>query len=142
MESFVSSEGTRHCAHHTETKERRMGEGGWGVCVLSERGFETAASWAGLHDNVPVHRPSAKVAPCWVPTGDHGTLNKNRHFPKKSPRREARGFMMSPPCLENLRALSLIHFSISPLLFFCLVLSLFLSYSFLLLAHSPDFFPP
>ena len=31
---------------------------------------------------------------------------------------------------------------VSPLLFFCLVLSLFLSYSFLLLAHSPDFFPP
>ena len=32
------------------------------------------------------------------------------------------------------------HFSISPLMFFCLVLSLFLSYSFLLLAHSPK--PP
>ena len=36
------------------------------------------------------------------------------------------------------------HFSISPLLFFCLVLSLFLSYPFLLffLAHSPDLFFP
>ena len=31
---------------------------------------------------------------------------------------------------------------ISPLLFFCLVLLLFLSYPFLLLAHSPDFFFP
>ena len=35
------------------------------------------------------------------------------------------------------------HFSIiSPLLFFCLVLLLFLSYPFLLLAHSPDIFSP
>ena len=33
-------------------------------------------------------------------------------------------------------------FYISPLLFFCLVLSLFLSYPFLLLAYSPDFSPP
>ena len=34
------------------------------------------------------------------------------------------------------------HFSVYPLLFFCLVLSLFLSYPFLLLAHSPDLFSP
>ena len=32
------------------------------------------------------------------------------------------------------------HFSLSPLLFFCLVLLLFVSYPFLLLAHSPDSF--
>ena len=34
------------------------------------------------------------------------------------------------------------HFSISPLLFFCLALSLFLSDPFLLLAHSSDLFFP
>ena len=34
------------------------------------------------------------------------------------------------------------HFSICPLLFFCLILSLFMSYLFLLLAHFPDLFFP
>ena len=28
-------------------------------------------TWAGLHDNVP-DRPSTKVAPVALPTGDHG----------------------------------------------------------------------
>ena len=45
------------------------------------------------------------------------------------------------PPVWNLRAASLI-FYISPLLFFCLVLLLFLSDPFLLLALSPDFFFP
>ena len=49
---------------------------------------------------------------------------------------------VSPP-VWNLRALSFIPlFYVSPLLFFCLVLSLFLCYPFLLLAHSPDLFFP
>ena len=47
---------------------------------------------------------------------------------------------VSPP-VWNLRAVSLISlFYISPLLFFCLVLLLFVSNPFLLLAHSLDFF--
>ena len=48
-------------------------------------------------------------------------------------------FWCLPPCL-NLRAVSLIPLfcMISPLLFFCLVLLLFLSDPFVLLAHSPD----
>ena len=44
-------------------------------------------------------------------------------------------FLMSLPDVSGLPLWS--HFSISPLLFFCLVLLLFLSYYFLLLAHSP-----
>ena len=54
-----------------------------------------------------------------------------------------RDFRCVPP-VWNLRAVIVwSHFSISPILFFCLVLSLFLSYPFMLLAHSPDLlFPP
>ena len=58
---------------------------------------------------------------------------------RNKPRREAWGFF----CLHriwNLRAASLILLFYIPLLFFCLVLSLSLSYPFLLLAHSPDLF--
>ena len=57
-----------------------------------------------------------------------------------SPRREAGDLWCLPP-IWNLRAVGLISlFYIYLLLFFCLVLSLFLSYPFLLLAHFPDFF--
>ena len=51
-----------------------------------------------------------------------------------------RAFLMSPPPVWNFRAVILIPlFYISSLvLLFCLVLSLFLSYPFLLLTHSPD----
>ena len=55
------------------------------------------------------------------------------------PRREAGGFLMSH-LSGIIGAVGLIHFSIYPPLFFCLVLSLFLSYPFMLLAHSPDLF--
>ena len=55
------------------------------------------------------------------------------------PLKGGREFLMSPHCLES--GLSVwSHYIISPLLFFCLVLLLFLSYPFLLLAHSPDLF--
>ena len=36
----------------------------------------------GSHNNVP-GRPSAKVAPVWVPTGAHDTYNSNCHYPAK-----------------------------------------------------------
>ena len=54
------------------------------------------------------------------------------------------GFLMfPPPPLSGILGLSVwSHFSITPLLFFCLVLLHFLSYPLLLLAHSPDLFPP
>ena len=68
-----------------------------------------------------------------------------------TPRREACGFMSPPPPppppppptpFWNLRAASLSPL-ISPLLFFCLVLSLFFLFDpFLLLAHSPDLLFP
>ena len=59
----------------------------------------------------------------------------SRFYP---PRRKAGGFLMSHP-LSGISGLSVwFHFSISPLLFFCLVLSLFLFYPFQPLAHSPD----
>ena len=46
------------------------------------------------------------------------------------PRREAGGFLMSP-LLSGISGLSvLFHFSMSPVLFFCPVLPLFLSYPF------------
>ena len=56
-----------------------------------------------------------------------------------------RGFLMPPPLppVWNIRAFSLIPlFYTSSFSFFCLVLLLFLSYPFLLRAHSPDFFSP
>ena len=56
--------------------------------------------------------------------------------------REIRDFCLPP--VWNLRAVILIPLFYIYLLFlfFCLVLSLFLSYPFLLLANSPDFFFP
>ena len=58
------------------------------------------------------------------------------------PLKGGRGFLMSPP-LSGISGRSIwSYFSISPLLLFCLVLLLFLSYPFLLLAYSPDFFFP
>ena len=54
-----------------------------------------------------------------------------------------REFLMSlPPSVWNLRAFTCIPFCISPLLFFCLVLLLFLCYPFYSLVHSPDLFFP
>ena len=51
--------------------------------------------------------------------------------------------MMSPPCLESQGCQfdSTVLYR-SPLLFFCLVLSLFLSYPFLVWAHSSNLFSP
>ena len=47
--------------------------------------------------------------------------------------------LMSPPCLKS-QGCQLIP--LYPVFFFCHVLSLFLSYPFLCLAHSPDLFFP
>ena len=59
------------------------------------------------------------------------------------PRTEVGGVLMSPPCLESQGCHAVwSHFSISSLLFLCLLLPLFLSYPFMLLAHSPDLFFP
>ena len=57
------------------------------------------------------------------------------------PRREAGVFLMSPPCLES-QGCQFDPTFIYLLLFFCLALSLFLSYPFLLLTHSPGLFFP
>ena len=59
-----------------------------------------------------------------------------------SPLKGGRVFLMSPPCLESQGCQIDPTFSISPLLFFFLVLSFFLCYPFLVLAHSPDLFFP
>ena len=69
-------------------------------------------------------------------------FSKGLKGPRRIPEGRPGGSDVSP--LSRISGLSVrSHFSIFPLLFFCLiVLLLLLSYPFLLLAHSPDFFFP
>ena len=63
-------------------------------------------------------------------------------FPKPPPPKGGRGISDVSPLSGISRLPVRWHFSVSPLLFFSLVLSLFLTYPLLLLAHSPNLFFP